>query len=55
MRKTIIPFYIFLIGVLSIIADAVIHGEYTGYPNTIFGVAGIILMVVMIIVLIFKS
>jgi len=55
MKKTRIPFYIFLIGLASIIADSIIYGEYTGFPNTIFGVAGCILMLVMTFILVFKS
>lgn len=55
MRKTIIPLCIFLIGVISIIADTIIYGEYTGVPHTIYGFVGCFLMCVMMVIMVCKS
>lgn len=46
---------VLIIGVLLVIIDAAVYGEYTGFPNTDYGWIGCISMFIMTVTLVFKS
>ena len=55
MNKSRLSIYVIIVGVLLVIIDTIIYGEYTGVPHTIFGFVGCFLMFVMMIIMIYKS